>query len=217
MVKERGERRVERGELREERGELMGRKVCVKKLMGDGYNIKKALRYYTGLLIIIAVLLLMRVWNADMFALLNSGLILIFGYVAAVIDYMTKRIPNKLVLVMLAVWAVIASLMLFFDTDAALGYLMDSAIGFLVGGGMFLLVYIISRKGLGGGDVKFMAAAGLYLGLGGTVMTILCGTILAALVGLTLMMIKKINKKDKIPLAPFLYAGILITTFLVLR
>ena len=42
----------------------------------------------------------------------------------------------------------------------------------------------------------------------------LFGTILAALAGLTLIVLKKISRKDKIPLAQFLYVGILITVFL---
>jgi len=41
----------------------------------------------------------------------------------------------------------------------------------------------------------------------------LYGTILAALTGLILILLKKLGRKDAMPLAPFIYAGILITVF----
>ena len=58
---------------------------------------------------------------------------------------------------------------------------------------------------LGGGDVKFVAAAGLFLGFARIIPATLYGTILAALTGLALIALKKIGRKDKMPLAPFLY------------
>ncbi|MDR0491767.1 MAG: prepilin peptidase [Oscillospiraceae bacterium] len=169
---------------------------------------------YTGILVIGAALLLIQAGRIDAFALLLGELILAFAYVAAVIDFKIKRIPNGVVLTMLVAWAIAMAPYLFLDTSVATALLMDSALGFAIGGGMFLLVYLFSRKGLGGGDVKFMAVAGLYLGLNGVLPAILCGTVLAAIVGLALILMKKIGRKDPIPLAPFLYAGILITVFL---
>ena len=76
-----------------------------------------------------------------------------------------------------------------------------------------MLIYIISRNGLGGGDVKFMAVAGLYLGFSGTVPAILYGTLLAAFTGLVLIVLKKLGRKDTMPLVPFLFVGIMITIF----
>ena len=136
--------------------------------------------------------------------------IILFAVAATVFDIKTRRIPNWLVLGMFGVWLLL--LIHEFSTSPcnAPAELLDCALGFLVGGGIFMLVYIISHKGLGGGDVKFMAAAGLYLGLSSTIPAILYGTILAALTGLVLILLKKITKKDKLPLAPFLLVGITI-------
>jgi len=104
---------------------------------------------------------------------------------------------------------------MFIDTENGIRLLADSMYGLLIGGGIFLLVYLISRKGLGGGDVKFMAAAGLYLGFAETLPVILYGTVIAAFVGLVLIFIKKIGRKDTMPLVPFLFAGIIITVFTI--
>ena len=144
-------------------------------------------------------------------AILKYALIVVFGLIAAVIDVRTKRVPNLLIFAMLAAWPFIFASLLFTGVGAAVTLLVDSALGFVIGGGLFMLVYLISRSGLGGGDVKFMACAGLYLGAGGTIPAIFLGTVLAALIGLVLILLKKIGRKDKIPLIPFLFIGILVT------
>jgi len=145
---------------------------------------------------------------------MNILLLLILSFIAAVYDFKTRKIPNILVLVMITGWLLLTSITLLFDTQKGLTGLLDSLYGLLIGGGLFMLVYLISRKGLGGGDVKFMAAAGLYLGLAETVPAILYGTILAAITGFVLILLKKIGRKDSMPLVPFLFIGILITVLL---
>jgi len=183
-------------------------------MMAKVYEKTKPAVPYAGLPALLAAMLLLRAGNTDAFTLLMRGLIIIFGYAASVNDLKAKRIPNELILGMLAAWVLVMVPKLFLDTDVAVALIVDSLIGFAIGGGVFLVVYMISRKGLGGGDVKFMAAAGLFLGFGGTIPAMLFGTVLAALAGLVLMALKKISRKDKMPLAQFLYVGILITVFL---
>jgi Flp pilus assembly protein protease CpaA len=138
---------------------------------------------YAGLPVIAAALLVVRAGRTETLLLLWYVLVIVFGYVAAILDIKTKRIPNMLVLTMLAAWVLTMTPQMYLDTAAALALLLESALGFAIGGGLFLLVYLISRKGLGGGDVKFMAAAGLYLGFSGTIPVMLYGTVLAALFG----------------------------------
>ena len=168
---------------------------------------------YIGIPLIVAIFLVVRAGgSAPVFVLLDVSAI-VFGYVAAVIDFKYKKIPNKLILVMLGTWVFIATPSLFFMPNEAVDMFINAGLGFLVGGGLFLLVYLVSRKGIGGGDVKFMAVMGLYVGLFGIFPIILYGTILAALTGLVLILLKKISRKDSIPLAPFLYVGILFTVF----
>ena len=137
-------------------------------------------------------------------------IIVILGFIAAVFDLRVKRIPNALNIAIISAWAITITVMLLMDIETAVMTLKDSLFGLMFGGGLFLLVYTISQRGLGGGDVKFMAGAGLCLGYNGTVAAMFCGTLLAAITGLILVILKKINRKDKIPLAPFLYVGILI-------
>jgi len=174
----------------------------------------KNLVYIAGCLIIMSIWLIVCVGELSAFSLLRYALLIALSYIAMILDINTKRIPNTLVLLMLAGWLIMGIPMLIIDTENGIRLLVDSLSGLLIGGGLFLLVYIVSRKGLGGGDVKFMAAVGLYLGFAKTVPAILYGTVLAAITGLILMLLKKIKRKDSIPLAPFLFAGIMIAVFL---
>jgi len=77
------------------------------------------------------------------------------------------------------------------------------------------MMYAISRKGLGEGDVKFMAATGLFVTINKILGVMLYGSILAALTGGILILTKRIGRKDTMPLAPFLYIGIIITELLL--
>ena len=168
---------------------------------------------YAGIPALEIALLIACSGRLEAFFLLQRAALTAFGYAAAVSDVKSKTIPNGLVLAMLAGWVITAVPRLFADTGSAIPIFTGALAGFALGGGLFLLAYLISRKGLGGGDVKFMAAAGLYLGFDGVLPAMLCGTVLAGIAGLALILLKKIGRKDAIPLAPFLYAGILMTVF----
>ena len=174
---------------------------------------KRIALFCAGFFIIMFVWLVICAGELSVFSLLKSAILIILSYIAMVFDINTKRIPNTLVLVMIAGWLFLMVPMIYTDTGNGFSIMMDSLYGLLIGGGLFLLVYLLSSKGLGGGDVKFMAAAGLYLGLADILPAILYGTVLAALTGFILVLFKKIDRKDKIPLAPFLFTGIMITVF----
>jgi len=173
----------------------------------------KFVLYSAGFMILMSVWLIAFTWELSAFSLIKSAMIILLSYIAMVFDINTKRIPNTLVFIMFIGWMLLIVPMMFTDTNSGMTILVDSMFGFLSGGGLFLLVYLLSRKGLGGGDVKFMAAAGLYLGLAETIPAILYGTVLAAITGLILIMLKKIERKGTMPLAPFLFIGIMITIF----
>jgi len=174
---------------------------------------RKTAIYCAGFIMIMFIWLFATASELTVFSLIRSVMLIIFSYIAMVFDINTKRIPNALVLTMIAGWLLLITPVIFVDTENGIILLTDSVYGLLTGGGLFLLVYLISKKGLGGGDVKFMAAAGLYLGFSGTIPAILYGTVLAAVAGLILILLKKINRKDTMPLAPFLFVGIMITAF----
>lgn len=86
----------------------------------------------------------------------------------------------------------------------------ESLIGIAAGGGSLLLVSIISRGGMGGGDVKLNAAVGAFLGWKSALLTIFIGSLIGSIVGIVIL--KKTGNR-KIPFGPFLSSGALICLF----
>lgn len=162
--------------------------------------------------------LLVVVWlshrNLSGFSHLLRSLLLALGYVAALWDAREHRVPNRLTLAMAGAWCLVLMPQIILRWEDTRLYLISGLVGALMGGLIFLIVYLISHRGLGGGDVKFMTAAGLYLGFYGVMPAMLMGSILAALAGLALIAAKKIDRKGQIALIPFLYAGIVLTLLL---
>lgn len=175
-------------------------------------NYKKS-TVYIGIPILCTIFIIVYGKQKNIINLLLDELILIFGYIASVYDIKFKKISNKLILIMLGTWGTLISLALFRDTQLIINIVKDALLGLVIGGGVFFLIYLISKKGLGGGDVKFIAATGLYVGFTEILSIILYGSTLAALTGLILIFSKKIGRKDTMPLVPFLYVGILIALF----
>ena len=134
-------------------------------------------------------------------AIISSILIAI-----SVIDIKTKKIPNFLILIFMLVWVVIASLKLI-DTST-------SVYGFAVGGLLLYITALATNDDIGGGDVKLVAVSGLYLGFPGIMYATLYGFGVVALISLVLIKLKKLNKKDYIPLGPFISLGIIIQLIL---
>ena len=168
---------------------------------------------YLNLPIIIIALHFFNDW-AGFHHVLNWHLLLLFSWVVATHDFIHKKIPNSYVLSFFVVWIMVTVPQMFSNIEMMLPYLRNSAFGALLGGGMFMLVYIVSRKGLGGGDVKFMTIAGLYLGVSGVLPVVLIASILTSITGVVLILSKRMDRKGSLPFAPFLYISIIIVMFL---
>ena len=86
---------------------------------------------------------------------------------------------------------------------------------FVVGGStgfvLFLLIAIISRGGMGWGDVKLAALIGLATGFPLVLVTLIMGAIMGGLVAVALLIAKKKGRKEAIPFGPFLSLATLVT------
>lgn len=92
-------------------------------------------------------------------------------------------------------------------TSVGLG---SAILGVTLGGGLFLLIAIISRGGMGGGDIKLTAMIGAFLGWQGVFVTIFLAALSGAVSGLFLIVVKKKGRKDALPFGPFLALGALL-------
>ena len=88
----------------------------------------------------------------------------------------------------------------------------EALIGLLIGGGVLFLIAFVyelvtKREGMGGGDIKLLAMIGGFLGWKSLIFILLFSSFTGALVGVTLMIIKKQDMKYAVPFGPFLSAA----------
>ncbi|MDR2357394.1 MAG: prepilin peptidase [Oscillospiraceae bacterium] len=174
----------------------------------------KKLLPYIGIPIITAGYLLVRANTEGAFTAVKDVQLLGMGYAAAWSDWSTRKVPNKLVAVMFLLWVLSMAVYVFIDIDSATAILLPSIIGGAAGGGLFVVLYLVSHKGVGGADVKFITIAGLYLTFVRLMPALFISSLLAALVSAVLLITKRATRKSSIPLIPFLYTGIIVTIFI---
>jgi len=76
--------------------------------------------------------------------------------------------------------------------------------GALAFGGVLFLVAVISKGGMGGGDIKLAAVIGAFTGIPGAIITLLLSSFLGAVFGITLMALGKAGRKTPVKFGPFL-------------
>ena len=87
---------------------------------------------------------------------------------------------------------------------------LSSVLGLLGGGSLFYLVALMSKGGMGGGDIKLIAMIGAFLGWQGVLFTILSGALFGSVLGVILMLLQIKGRKDTIPFGPFLSSGAIL-------
>lgn len=92
---------------------------------------------------------------------------------------------------------------------------VDHIIGLLVGGGVFALLYfgailVIKREAMGFADVKFAAAAGLFLGWQKLLLAVLAASVVGSVVLVILNRVNDQERTTEYPFGPFLVGGFLI-------
>lgn len=76
--------------------------------------------------------------------------------------------------------------------------------GALAFGGVLFLVAVISKGGMGGGDIKLAAVIGAFTGLPGAAVTLLLSSFMGAVFGITLMLMGRAGRKTPVKFGPFL-------------
>jgi leader peptidase (prepilin peptidase)/N-methyltransferase len=121
----------------------------------------------------------------------------------ALIDYDHKIIPNIITLPGMVIGLGLSTYVLPLT-------LVDSLLGLFLGGGLFYLIALLTKGGMGGGDIKLIAMIGAFLGWPGALFTIFSGALLGSLVGIALMLLGRKGRKDKVPFGPFLSSGAIL-------
>ena len=96
----------------------------------------------------------------------------------------------------------------------AMGLLAGSLLGGLGMLAVLGLCRLVSRGGVGMGDVKLLSAMGLLLGLYGSMCVLLYAQLAALVWAVVLLVRRKASWKDTLPFAPFFTAGFLLCLIL---
>ena len=125
--------------------------------------------------------------------------------IMSIIDFRKKEIPLLPGVICLTV---VSAAMLVFGTG-----LLSLVMGVFIG--VFLFgISRLSRGGVGEADALVYAVTGAGLGFYGNLELLLISLVLAAVVGLFLLVVKKVGRKYRMPFVPFTFVAYGMVVFL---
>jgi prepilin signal peptidase PulO-like enzyme (type II secretory pathway) len=156
-----------------------------------------ALRLRRAIVLLMPLLSAVAGWR---FAAVEAAavMLLLFGLlVCTATDLLRYRVPNAITYPG-TVLALLAALVMP-DAD-----LTNAAIAALAGGGVFLVMAVLTRGGLGLGDVKLAMLIGAALGLPAAYQALALGVLAGGVVILVLLLAGAVSRRQAVPYAPFL-------------
>ncbi len=132
-------------------------------------------------------------------ALVGASALMCVMLLVAATDLEHQLIPNRVVYPALALAPLVA---------VAGGHtIWESVAGAAVGFGLMAAPYLLTRGGMGAGDVKLAALIGAGTGFPEVLVALFAGVVAGGLVALVLLASGRRGRKDAIPFGPFLAAG----------
>jgi prepilin signal peptidase PulO-like enzyme (type II secretory pathway) len=127
--------------------------------------------------------------------------------VIVVLDLRVRIIPDVLTLPALAYALGLAAV------TARGPSLAEAGLGTLVGGGIVLLVAVLSRGGMGGGDIKLMAMLGAALGWRGAIAALALSQVVGALIVLGILVARRRRPVRHVPVGAIiaLFGAVLLS------
>ena len=136
----------------------------------------------------------------------------VFVFVVLIIEALTDFRKKEVNIPVSAILAAGAVIMFFWGKDISL---INTIIG-LAEGVFLILVSVITKGQIGMGDGILLAACGLMLGGKDNMIMFFFACISSAIVSALIMIIKKADKKTRIPFVPFMIPGFLVMVLLSL-
>lgn len=135
-------------------------------------------------------------------ALLFISLLVIIN----VSDIAYMLIPNKILLFflpLLIVGRILSPLTPWWDS------IVGAAVGFL----LLLLIAVVSKGGMGGGDIKLFLLIGLVLGTFNTLLTLFLASVIGMIAGMIVLKVKRKGRKTPVPFGPSIALSAIIVYF----
>lgn len=139
--------------------------------------------------------------------------------IAFMIDLKLQIIPNRLTLTIFETGLVFTFAKTLLITGGGINIFIDSMIGMLVGGGIFLIITLIGgaiagKEAMGFGDVKLMGALGLFFGWLNMILISVMSFLFAAVVSIIILISRKKKFSEYIPFGPFIVVASMIPIYI---
>ena len=154
----------------------------------------------SGILFLAVFLFFGFTWES-LFTVLFFSILIVVSF----IDIDLRIIPNELIISLLILGAIHA---VYRSVQFGIAWYYW-VLGFIAASAVLLILGLIVADSIGGGDIKLMAAAGLFVGPLYILMSLFIGAIYAGLLAIFLVIFKKGSLKTAIPFGPFLSMGII--------
>ena len=166
--------------------------------------------------VLIIVLLGNLRWSSYGLVRMILQVLLLWGMaVLTVTDYKKQVVPNRFLLILLAIWVLVAVTGMIVNFSTGLFWVAQSMLGAVVGAVIFGVCYILSKKQLGAGDIKLAVVIGLYMLPDCSICAYLIGSVLCCLYSILQIFRKKLGWRDSVPMVPFLTLGVWSALFLI--
>lgn len=123
--------------------------------------------------------------------------------VVAMIDYDTMEINDRMHIFLLLLGLILLLIHPSSWQSQCLGALIISV--------PFLLISLLIKDSMGGGDIKLMAASGFLLGFSRILTSVIFASFIGSAISLYLIYFKGKSRKDMIPFGPFLVIGLILS------
>lgn len=117
-------------------------------------------------------------------------------------DWKTKKISDRLLLILMIIG--IICIWVFPEIPV-----LQRISGIFAISGPLLCLACIAPGSIGGGDIKLMATGGFVIGIRYVWQAFVVGIMMAGIVAIFLIIIKKADRKSEIALGPFLCSGLI--------
>lgn len=153
------------------------------------------------------ILFAFAVWKLELSIELIVALLFISLLMIIVVsDFAYMLIPDKILLFFLH-FLVVGRIL------SPLDHWWDSLLGAVIGFGILLLIAIISKGGMGGGDIKLFFLIGLVLGTLNTLLTLFLASVIGMIVGIIILKVKGKGRKTPVPFGPSIALAAIIVYF----
>lgn len=150
---------------------------------------------------IVAVASAVIVCGFEMTAIITAVFLVLLAACAAA--DLNRGIVPDLVPVLISLAAVIKIMTGVIDVPSLISHISGAVVLSLP----MLLVALVIKSGFGGGDIKMIAAAGLFLGLDKTLIAGLIAFFISGIYGIYILFTKKRSAREKVKFAPYLALG----------